>query len=132
MPGGSSDYIVTYPGPIKLDLMHHRESEVEAGPKWEGRPVLKDDSVALAVVVSRSAGSGPDLFVPGALAELEQRFWTLCWYVFGKILRGELWEALDGVHTIRGQILLPPCWTGPWGVPTKATGAWNVSWTPRR
>jgi predicted nucleotidyltransferase len=107
VPGGSRDYIVTYPGPVKLDLMYHRESEVVPGPKWEDRPVLKDDSGSLAVVVSRSAGSGPDRHAPEALAELEQKFWTWCWYVFGKISRGELWEALDGLHTIRTLALLP-------------------------
>jgi predicted nucleotidyltransferase len=107
LPGGSRDYIVTYPGPVKLDLMYHRESEVVPGPKWEDRPVLKDDSGSLAVVVSRSAGSGPDRHAPEALAELEQKFWTWCWYVFGKISRGELWEALDGLHTIRTLALLP-------------------------
>jgi predicted nucleotidyltransferase len=107
LPGGSRDYIVTYPGPVKLDLMYHRESEVVPGLKWEDRPVLKDDSGSLAVVVSRSAGSGPVRHAPEALAELEQKFWTWCWYVFGKISRGELWEALDGLHTIRTLALLP-------------------------
>ena len=105
--GGSSDFIVTYPGPVKLDLMYHRESEVVPGPKWEDRSVLKDDSGSLAAVVSRSAGAGPDRPAPEALAELEQKFWTWCWYVFGKISRGELWGALDGLHTIRSLALLP-------------------------
>lgn len=39
--------------------------------------------------------------------ELDQQVWTRCWYVFGKILRGELREALDGQHTIRSEALLP-------------------------
>ena len=107
VPGGSTDFIVTYPGPVKLDLMYHRESEVEPGPKWKDKKVLKDDSGTLVAVVSRSEGPGKGLPAPEPLAELEQRFWTLCWYVFGKISRGELWEALDGVHAIRGEILLP-------------------------
>ena len=107
LPGGSRDYIVLYPGPVKLDLMYHRESEVEAGPKWEGLPVLKDGSGFVAAVVTRSSGSEPDRHRPEAIAELEQKFWTLCWYVFGKISRGELWEALDGVHTIRSLVLVP-------------------------
>ena len=34
-------------------------------------------------------------------------FWTRCWYVFGKIVRGELWEALDGLHSIRSLALVP-------------------------
>jgi len=107
VPGGSRDYIVTYPGPVKLDLMYHRRSELEPGPKWENGLVLKDDSASLAAVVSRSVGSRPDHPAPEALVELDQRFWTWCWYVFGKIVRGELWEALDGAHTIRSRALLP-------------------------
>jgi hypothetical protein len=32
--------------------------------------------------------------------------------VFGKIVRGELWEALDGIHTIRRDAFLPTLdWT---------------------
>ena len=107
VPGGSRDYIVTYPGPVKLDLMYHRRSELEPDQKWENGLVLKDDSASLAAVVSRSAGSDPGYLKPEVLAELDQRFWTWCWYVFGKIVRGELWEALDGVHTIRSHALLP-------------------------
>lgn len=107
VPGDSSDYIVTYPGPVKLDLMYHRESEVVPGSKWKDRPVLKDDSGSLAAVVWGSAGSGPGRPAPEAIAGLEQRFWTWCWYVFGKIVRGELWEALDGLRTIRSLALLP-------------------------
>ncbi len=107
VPGGSRDYIVTYPGPVKLDLMYHRESELEPGPKWENRLVLKDDFGSLDAVVSRSTGYEPDRLTLEVLAELDQKFWTWCWYVFGKIVRGELWEALDGMHTIRSLALLP-------------------------
>jgi predicted nucleotidyltransferase len=106
VPGGSRDYIVTYPGPVKLDLMYHRESEVEPGSKWENRLVMKDDFCSLASVVSRSTGSAPAPLALEVLAELDQKFWTWCWYVFGKIVRGELWEALDGLHTIRSLALL--------------------------
>jgi hypothetical protein len=41
------------------------------------------------------------------LLYLNQKFWTWCWYVFGKILRGELWEALDAIHSIRSLALVP-------------------------
>ena len=34
IPGGSRDYIVTYPGPVKLDLMYYRETV--PAPKWAG------------------------------------------------------------------------------------------------
>jgi len=107
VPGGSRDYIVTYPGPVKVDLMYYRESEVVPGPKWVGCPVLEDDSGSLESVISRSATFRPDLPEPKTLLELDQKFWTWCWYVFGKIMRGELWEALDGVRTIRSDALLP-------------------------
>ncbi len=33
--------------------------------------------------------------------------WTWSWYVLGKIVRGELWEALDGLHEMRSLALLP-------------------------
>ena len=107
VPGGSRDYIVTYPGPVKLDLMYYRESEIGPDRKWAGRRVLVDDSGSLEDVISRSATFRPDLPQPKTLLELDQKFWTWCWYVFGKIMRGELWEALDGVHTIRSDALLP-------------------------
>ena len=41
------------------------------------------------------------------LRSLNQKFCTWCWYVFGKIVRGELWEALDGVHAIRTMAVVP-------------------------
>ena len=107
IPGGSRDYIVTYPGPKKLDLMYYRESEIRSDPKWEKQLVLKDAAGSLAAVVSRSTRAHLDRPEPGELLELDQKFWTWCWYVFGKIMRGELWEALDGLHTIRSEALLP-------------------------
>jgi predicted nucleotidyltransferase len=107
VPGGSRDYIVTYPGPTKLDLMYHRESEIGPDQKWADRLVLVDDSGSLGTVISRSARSRPDRPEPKTLLALNQRFWTWCWYAFGKIMRGELWEALDGVHGIRSRALLP-------------------------
>jgi hypothetical protein len=31
--------------------------------------------------------------------------WTWCWYIQSKILRGELYEALDGLQYVRDQVL---------------------------
>jgi predicted nucleotidyltransferase len=42
VPGGSRDYIVTYEGPIKVDFMYLKESDLEPASKWAGRSVLKD------------------------------------------------------------------------------------------
>jgi predicted nucleotidyltransferase len=107
IPVGSRDYIVTYPGPIKIDLMYHRESEIVPAPKWTGGVVLKDASGLVGNVVSRSRNFAPPTPSAEELLELDKRFWTLCWYVFGKIMRGELWEAVDAIHTIRSDTLLP-------------------------
>jgi len=107
IPGGSRDYIIVYPGAVKLDLMYHRESEISPEPKWAGCVVLKDVSGMFEDVLVRSRGLAPLVPMSEELLELEQKFWTLCWYVFGKIVRGELWEALDGIHTIRRDVLLP-------------------------
>lgn len=131
VPGGSRDFIVTYPGPAKLDLMYYRESELEPDPKWEDRPVLKDDSGSVSAVVSRSAGSAPDPPTLEALVELEQKFWTWCWYVFSKISRGELWEALDGLHAIRSLALLPLLDRAA-ERPHEGYRVWSASWIPRR
>jgi predicted nucleotidyltransferase len=115
VPGGSRDYIVMYPGPIKLDLMYYRESEIKPDRKWTSRRVLKDESGSLETVVSRSTMFRPDRPEPRALLELNQKFWTWCWYVFGKVMRGERWEALDGIHTIRSDALLPLLdWMSDW------------------
>jgi predicted nucleotidyltransferase len=111
VPGGSTDRIVVYEGPdgfpVKFDLMYLKESDLEPAPKWSGCPVLKDEGGRAAAVVARSEGLAPPPPSPEALLELNQKFWTLCWYAFGKIVLGELWEALDGLHNIRGLALVP-------------------------
>jgi predicted nucleotidyltransferase len=107
IPGGSRDYIVTRLGPVKLDLMYYRESEMLPAPKWAGCRVLKDMSGLMDDVLARSRDITPSAPAPEVLLKLDQRFWTLCWYVFGKIMRGELWEALDGIHTMRSDAILP-------------------------
>jgi hypothetical protein len=111
VPGGSTDRIVLYEGPdgepIKFDFMYLKESDLEPAPKWAGCRVLKDACDRVVDVVTRSEGLAPPAPNPGAILKLNQRFWIWCWYVFGKIVRGELWEALDGLHSIRGQVLVP-------------------------
>ncbi|HKW60307.1 MAG TPA: hypothetical protein VJR46_11210 [Candidatus Dormibacteraeota bacterium] len=43
--------------------------------------------------------------VPADLAYLEARIWTWAWYIQSKILRGELWEAVSGLNTVRDVVL---------------------------
>jgi hypothetical protein len=107
MPGGSTDHIVIYEGPVKFDFMYLKESDLKPAPKWAGCPVVQDASGRVAAVISRSEGPTPPPPTPEALLDLNQKFWTWCWYVFGKIVRGELWEALDSVHSIRSLALVP-------------------------
>ena len=111
VPGGSTDRIVLYEGPegfpVKLDLMYLKESDLEPAPKWAGCAVLEDEGGRVAAVIARSEGLAPPAPNPEALLELNQKFWVWCWYVFGKIVRGELWEALDGLHNIRSLTLVP-------------------------
>ena len=111
VPGGSTDRIVVYEGadgvPVKLDLMYLKESDLVPAPKWSGCAVLEDDGGRVGDVVARSEGLAPSPPSPEALRELNQKFWVWCWYVFGKIVRGELWEALDGLHNIRSLALVP-------------------------
>jgi len=107
VPGGSTDHIVVYEGPVKFDFMYLRESDLEPHPKWVGCAVLKDTDGRVGAVVARSEALGPPRPRAKDLSELNQKFWTLCWYAFGKIERGELWEALDGLHSIRTVALVP-------------------------
>jgi len=111
VPGGSTDRIVVYEGPdgfpVKLDLMYLKESDLVPAPKWRGCAVLEDEGGRLGDVVARSEGLAPPPPSPEALRELNQKFWVWCWYVFGKIVRGELWEALDGLHNIRSLAIVP-------------------------
>ncbi len=51
---------------------------------------------------------GADPEDPAAkLAWWEARMWTWCWYVQAKILRGEVYEALDGLGYLRATVLFP-------------------------
>jgi predicted nucleotidyltransferase len=43
--------------------------------------------------------------VAAGLRWLEARIWTWSWYIQSKVLRGELYEALDGLQYVRDQVL---------------------------
>ena len=107
VPGGSTDHIVLYEGPVKFDFMYLRESDLGPHPRWDGCVVLKDTDGRLGAVVASSEALGPPRPSAEDLSELNQKFWIWCWYAFGKIERGELWEALDGLHSIRTLALVP-------------------------
>jgi predicted nucleotidyltransferase len=107
VPRGSTDHIVVYDGPVKFDFMYLRESDLRPHPRWDGCVVLKDTHGRVGAVVARSEALSPPRPRAEELSELNQKFWTWCWYAFGKIERGELWEALDTLHSIRSLALVP-------------------------
>ncbi len=50
--------------------------------------------------------SRPYVADPAAdLAYMEARMWTWAWYIQSKILRGELWEAVSGLASVRDVVL---------------------------
>jgi hypothetical protein len=107
LPGDSQDYYVAYQGPLRFDFMYYRESEMVPAPKWIGCSVLKEETGLVADVLARSEDLTPTPPTPEMLLSSDQKFWTWCWYTFAKIRRGELWEALIGVHAIRCDAMLP-------------------------
>jgi hypothetical protein len=105
--GGSSDQIVLYDGPVKLDLMYYRRREVEPHRKWVGALVVKDVRELMQEVRARSRALEPASVPDEQLLRLDQQFWIWCWYALGKINRGESWAALDALHEIRSAAVLP-------------------------
>ena len=59
VPGGSTDHIVLYEGPVKFDFMYLRDSDLEPHPKWVGCAVLNDTDGRVGTVVARSEALGP-------------------------------------------------------------------------
>jgi hypothetical protein len=69
-----------------------------------------NDGLPVAVLWEREAISAalPGTYetdVAGAVRWMEARIWTWSWYIQSKVLRGELYEALDGLQYVRDQVL---------------------------
>jgi hypothetical protein len=79
VPGGSTDFIVVYEGPVKFDFMYLKESDLGPHPRWDGCVMLKDTQGRLGAVVARSKALGPPRPRAEDLSELNQKFWTWCW-----------------------------------------------------
>lgn len=106
-PGQSSDHIVLYSDLVKLDLMYYRASELEPHRRWANALVLKDVWGALSKVKERSRRVAVAPLSDDELLRLDQQFWVWTWYTFGKIMRGEHWEALNALHEIRSAAVVP-------------------------
>ncbi len=105
-PGGLYDYIVLYDDFVKVDFIYLRSSQLHVMPKWGRFRVLYDPEAVLSTLVSCSRNLQATFQLADPLV-LNQKFRGWCWYVFGKLMRGELWEALEGVSFIRERALLP-------------------------
>lgn len=74
-----------YPGPAGSVILWERDGRVSAVP----------------------AEDPPPEGVPSTrLAWIEARMWTWSWYIQTKIVRGELYEAIDGLNYVREHVLL--------------------------
>ena len=107
LPFGRHWYIVLYQGAVQLDFKYTRVSEMTPSEVLADYVILKDSASFLADVQSKSQGLLRPQLDPKRLLALNQKFWIWCWYVFGKIKRGELWTALAGINDIRRLALLP-------------------------
>jgi hypothetical protein len=94
-------FITLYEDLIHVDYLFAELAE--APDRNDGRRVhvlwQRDDTVGIAL-------SRPHIADPFAdLTYLETRMWTWTWYIQSKILRGELWEAVSGLTTLRNVVL---------------------------
>jgi len=92
--------IVLYDDLIHIDFYPVRLGDLSAKnggmPSW----VIwsQDDDIAVAL-------GGPADAAGVDLSWIEARMWTWVWYTHSKILRGELYEALDALQYLRGNVL---------------------------
>lgn len=92
--------IVLYDDLIHMDFYLVRLGELSAKNGGMAGWVVwtEDDDIAVAL-------RGPAEAVGVDLAWFEARIWTWVWYTHSKILRGELYEALDALQYLRGVVL---------------------------
>jgi predicted nucleotidyltransferase len=92
--------IVLYDDLIHIDFYPVRLGELSS--KNEGIAswvVWAQDDVIAAALCGPADEAGVDL------TWIEARVWTWVWYTHSKILRGELYEALDALQYLRGNVL---------------------------
>jgi hypothetical protein len=112
MPGGETQFIVLYPGPIQLDLTYRRASEMVPDREWANSHIIKDRDGSLLKLKNASEemlhGSPAGRASADQALELDAKFWNWVWNGHARIARGELWEALHVIDQIRDVPLLQP------------------------
>ena len=79
--------------PVRLGDLSAKNGDMPSWVIWS-----QDDDIAVAL-------GGPADAAGVDLAWIEARMWTWVWYTHSKILRGELYEALDALQYLRGNVL---------------------------
>ena len=82
--------------PVAISALGQRNAGLRAHVLWE-----RDRTVSTALPAEHREDPA------ASLAWFEARVWTWSWYVQTKILRGELYEALDGIGYMRVRVLFP-------------------------
>lgn len=103
---GDQQYVVTYSNLIKVEYVYYRPKDMTPSPKWKNCLIFKDTNDFAAQIKAESQQAIPPQPTAEALLALNQLFWTFAWYSFGKIMRGELWEAFCAVDGIRSLAIL--------------------------
>ena len=107
--GDPHQFIVFYEAsiPVHVDYQYRISEELVPRAKDKHVLIVLDRTGELGAWKRRS-GDLPDEVAPTVddLQYLEDRFWGWCWYAYGKIARGELWEARDAVEYIRTHVLV--------------------------
>lgn len=110
LPGGETQFIVLYPGPIQLDLTYRRTSEMKPDREWASSHILKDRDGSLLKLKAASEhllhGKPEDRASADQVLELDAKFWNWAWNGHARIARGELWGALHVINQIRDLTLL--------------------------
>jgi len=110
VPGGETQFIVLYPGPIQLDLTYRRASEMKPDREWTTSHILKDRDGSLLKLKAASDhlshGNPADRANADQVLNLDTKFWNWVWIAHARIARGELWEALHVTNHIRDLALL--------------------------
>jgi hypothetical protein len=80
--------------PVTVGRVGSRNAGMATHILWE-----RDDIVSSALPAKYEEDHAADL------RWIEDRMWTWSWYVQTKVLRGELYEALDGLQYVRDSVL---------------------------
>lgn len=110
LPEGKYRYAILYKTMVRVEFNYIIKSSLTPVINLTRRIILKDTNNFLENLQAESQKIHGSKIVPQHIIELNQKFWIWCWYTFGMILRGNVWQALDSINIIRHIIILPMLW----------------------